>query len=79
MWRWLRGAARPEQHVSRVNERYPKERPMPLSTSRPLAALVDVLQDGQLAEAILDRIPELRARFDMRGRSYAFDVSPRTT
>lgn len=37
-----------------VNERYLKHRPMLLTTNKPLAALGDVLHDGNLAEAILD-------------------------
>ncbi|HEV2238168.1 MAG TPA: IS21-like element helper ATPase IstB [Ktedonobacterales bacterium] len=53
-----------------VNERYLKHRPMLLTTNKPLAALGDVLHDGDLAEAILDRLLERGAHFAMRGRSY---------
>ena len=53
-----------------VNERYLKQRPMLLTTNKPLAALGDVLHDGDLAEAILDRLLERGAHFAMRGRSY---------
>lgn len=53
-----------------VNERYLKHQPMLLTTNKPLAALGDVLHDGDLAEAILDRLLERGAHFAMRGRSY---------
>ncbi len=53
-----------------VNERYLKHRPLLLTTNKPLAALGDVLHDGDLAEAILDRLLERGAHFAMRGRSY---------
>jgi DNA replication protein DnaC len=53
-----------------VNERYLKQRPMLFTTNKPLAALGDVLHDGDLAEAILDRLLERGAHFAMRGRSY---------
>jgi DNA replication protein DnaC len=53
-----------------VNERYLKQRPMLLTTNKPLAALGDVLHDGDLAEAILDRLLERGAHFALRGRSY---------
>lgn len=53
-----------------VNERYLKHRPILLTTNKPLAALGDVLHDGDLAEAILDRLLERGAHFAMRGRSY---------
>jgi DNA replication protein DnaC len=53
-----------------VNERYLKGRPMLLTTNKPLAALGDVLHDGDLAEAILDRLLERGAHFALRGRSY---------
>ena len=52
-----------------VNERYLKHRPMLLTTNKPLAALGDVLHDGDLA-AILDRLLERGAHFALRGRSY---------
>jgi hypothetical protein len=53
-----------------VNERYLKQRPMLLTTKEPLAALGDVLHDGDLAEAILDRHLERGTHFALRGRSY---------
>jgi len=53
-----------------VNERYLKHRPLLLTTNKPLAALGEVLHDGDLAEAILDRLLERGAHFAMRGRSY---------
>lgn len=53
-----------------VNERYLAQRPMLLTTNKPLAALGTVLHDGDLAEAILDRLLERGAHFAMRGRSY---------
>jgi DNA replication protein DnaC len=53
-----------------INERYLHQRPMLLTTNKPLAALGDVLHDGDLAEAILDRLLERGAHFAMRGRSY---------
>jgi DNA replication protein DnaC len=53
-----------------VNERYLRHRPMLLTTNKPLAALGDVLHDGDLAEAIVDRLLERGTHFAMRGRSY---------
>ena len=53
-----------------VNDRYLQHRPMLLTTNKPLAALGDVLHDGDLAEAILDRLLERGAHFALRGRSY---------
>lgn len=53
-----------------VNERYLAHRPMLLTTNKPLAALGEVLHDGDLAEAILDRLLERGTHFAMRGRSY---------
>ncbi|HVH09031.1 MAG TPA: ATP-binding protein [Gemmatimonadales bacterium] len=53
-----------------VNERYLARRPLLLTTNKPLAALGEVLQDGDLEEAILDRLLERGAHFAMRGRSY---------
>ncbi|HJS43598.1 MAG TPA: ATP-binding protein [Gemmatimonadales bacterium] len=47
---------------------YLAHRPMLFTTDKPLAALGAVLHDGDLAEAILDRLLE-RGRH-MRGRSY---------
>lgn len=53
-----------------VNDRYLQHRPIMLTTNKPLAALGDVLHDGDLAEAILDRLLERGAHFALRGRSY---------
>ena len=43
---------------------------MLLTTNRPLAARGDVLHDGDLAAAILDRLLERGVHFPVRGRSY---------
>ena len=53
-----------------VNDRYLSGRPILLTTNKPLAALGRVLHDGDLAEAILDRLLERGVHFPMRGRSY---------
>jgi len=53
-----------------VNDRYLRRRPMLLTTNKPLAALGQVLHDGDLAEAILDRVFERGTHFILRGRSY---------
>lgn len=53
-----------------INERYLKGRPILLTTNKPLAALGDVLHDGDLAEALLDRLLERGVHFALRGRSY---------
>lgn len=53
-----------------VNERYLKHRPILVTTNKPLAALGDVLHDGDLAEAILDRLLERGTHLALRGRSY---------
>lgn len=53
-----------------VNERYLRGKPMLVTTNKPLAAWGTVLHDGDLAEAILDRLLERGAHFEMRGRSY---------
>lgn len=53
-----------------VNDRYLKGRPMIVTTNKPLAALGQLLHDGDLAEAILDRILERGTHFVLRGRSY---------
>ncbi len=53
-----------------VNERYLKHRPIVLTTNKPLAALGQVLHDGDLAEAILDRVLEHGTHFILRGRSW---------
>lgn len=53
-----------------VNERYLRGKPILVTTNKPLAAWGHVLHDGDLAEAILDRLLERGAHFEMRGRSY---------
>lgn len=53
-----------------VNDRYLRRRPMLLTTNKPLAALGQLLHDGDLAEAILDRVFERGTHFILRGRSY---------
>lgn len=53
-----------------VNERYLKGLPMLFTTNKPLAALGQLLHDGDLAEALLDRVLERGQHFAMRGRSY---------
>jgi len=53
-----------------INERYLQRRPILLTTNKPLAALGEVLHDGDLAEAILDRLLERGVHFALRGRSY---------
>lgn len=53
-----------------VNDRYLKRRPMIVTTNKPLAALGQLLHDGDLAEAILDRLLERGTHFVLRGRSY---------
>ena len=51
-----------------INERYLAGRPILLTTNKPLAALGDVVHDGDLAEAILDRLLERGVHFTLRGR-----------
>lgn len=53
-----------------VNERYLHRRPILMTTNKPLAAWGDVVHDGDLAEAILDRLLERGVHFALRGRSY---------
>lgn len=53
-----------------VNDRYLKSKPMVVTTNKPLAALGQLLHDGDLAEAILDRLLERGTHFVLRGRSY---------
>lgn len=53
-----------------VNDRYLKGRPMIVTTNKPLAALGQLLHDGDLAEAILDRLLERGTHFLLRGRSF---------
>ena len=53
-----------------INDRYLQRRPILLTTNKPLASLGDVVHDGDLAEAILDRLLERGVHFALRGRSY---------
>jgi DNA replication protein DnaC len=53
-----------------INARYLHGRPVLMTTNKPLAALGQVLHDGDLAEAILDRLLERGTHFVLRGRSY---------
>jgi DNA replication protein DnaC len=53
-----------------VSLRHLKHRPMIVTTNKPLAALGQVLHDGDLAEAILDRLLERGTHYVLRGRSY---------
>jgi DNA replication protein DnaC len=53
-----------------VNDRYLRRRSMVVTTNKPLAALGQILHDGDLAEAILDRLLERGTHFVLRGPSY---------
>jgi len=53
-----------------VNDRYLRRRSMIFTTNKPLAALGQLLHDGDLAEAILDRLLERGTHFLLRGPSY---------
>lgn len=53
-----------------INERYLQHRPLLLTTNKPLAVLGEVVHDGDLAEATLDRLLERGVHFGLRGRSY---------
>jgi DNA replication protein DnaC len=53
-----------------VNDRYLNAKPMIITTNKPLAALGQLLHDGDLAEAILDRVLERGSHLVLRGRSY---------
>lgn len=53
-----------------VSLRYLRHRPIIITTNKPLAALGQVLHDGDLAEAILDRLLERGTHYVLRGRSY---------
>jgi DNA replication protein DnaC len=53
-----------------INDRYLHGRPVLMTTNKPLAALGQVLHDGDLAEAILDRLLERGTHFVLPGRSY---------
>jgi DNA replication protein DnaC len=53
-----------------VSMRHLRRRPIIVTTNKPLAALGQLLHDGDLAEAILDRLLERGTHFVLRGRSY---------
>lgn len=53
-----------------VNDRHLKRKPLIVTTNKPLAALGQLLHDGDLAEAILDRLLERGVHLVLRGRSY---------
>lgn len=53
-----------------VNDRYLRGRPMIFTTNKPLAALGQLLHDGDLAEAILDRVLERGTHFVLKGPSH---------
>ena len=53
-----------------VSIRHLKRRPILVTTNKPLAALGQVLHDGDLAEAILDRLLERGTHYVLKGRSY---------
>ncbi len=53
-----------------VSTRHLRRRPIIVTTNKPLAALGQVLHDGDLAEAILDRLLEHGTHYVLRGRSY---------
>ena len=53
-----------------INERYLTRKPILVTTNKPLAAWGHLLHDGDLAEAIIDRLLERGTHFEMRGRSY---------
>jgi DNA replication protein DnaC len=53
-----------------VSNRHLQHRPTLVTTNKPLAALGQVLHDGDLAEAILDRLLERGTHYVLRGRSY---------
>lgn len=52
-----------------VNDRDLKGRPMTVTTNKPLAALGELLHDGDPAQAIPDRFLERGIHFVLRGRS----------
>jgi DNA replication protein DnaC len=53
-----------------VNDRALHHRPMIFTTNKPLAAWGRVLHDGDLAEAILDRVLERGRHLELRGPSF---------
>jgi len=53
-----------------ISLRHLKRRSTIVTTNKPLAALGQVLHDGDLAEAILDRLLERGTHYVLRGRSY---------
>ena len=56
--------------IDQALEPYLYARSILITTHKPLAALGQVLQDGDLAEGIRDSVLERGAHFQMRGRSY---------
>lgn len=53
-----------------VSMRHLRRRSTIVTTNKPLASLGQVLHDGDLAEAILDRLLEKGTHYVLRGRSY---------
>jgi DNA replication protein DnaC len=53
-----------------ISHRHLRRRPTLVTTNKPLAAPGQVLHDGDLAEAILDRLLERGTHYILRGRSY---------
>lgn len=53
-----------------ISQRHLRRRSTLVTTNKPLAALGQVLHDGDLAEAILDRLLEHGTHYVLRGRSY---------
>ena len=53
-----------------VDHRYLHHRPMIFTTNKPLTAWGRVLHDGDLAQAILDRVLERGRHLELRGPSY---------
>lgn len=53
-----------------ISQRHLRRRSTIVTTNKPLAALGQVLHDGDLAEAILDRLLERGTHYVLRGRSY---------
>jgi DNA replication protein DnaC len=53
-----------------VNDRHLKRKPLIVTTNRPLAALGQLLHDGDIAKALLDRLLERAVHLVLRGRSY---------
>ncbi|MBL0171658.1 MAG: ATP-binding protein [Gemmatimonadaceae bacterium] len=60
-----------------VNERYLRQLPILVTTQKPLSTWGHVLHDGALAEAIIDRLLERGAHFEMRAAPIAPAISRR--